>query len=82
MLQDHRNRVFHDFRNDACRNLVCTGMLLEYMYFHFLLPAHRCEYASLVFFLELSCGWISVIYGPNIFMLLFSLFGNDGRSFH
>lgn len=27
MLQDHRNRVFHDFRNGACRNLVCTGML-------------------------------------------------------
>ncbi|EOX96017.1 DEAD-box ATP-dependent RNA helicase 8 isoform 3, partial [Theobroma cacao] len=25
MLQDHRNRVFHDFRNGACRNLVCTG---------------------------------------------------------
>jgi hypothetical protein len=28
MLQDHRNRVFHDFRNGACRNLVCTGILL------------------------------------------------------
>ncbi|KAF8379474.1 hypothetical protein HHK36_028909 [Tetracentron sinense] len=28
MLQDHRNRVFHDFRNGACRNLVCTGMFL------------------------------------------------------
>ncbi|PNX77052.1 DEAD-box ATP-dependent RNA helicase 8-like protein, partial [Trifolium pratense] len=28
MLQDHRNRVFHDFRNGACRNLVCTGMLI------------------------------------------------------
>ena len=28
MLQDHRNRVFHDFRNGACRNLVCTGMLM------------------------------------------------------
>lgn len=27
MLQDHRNRVFHDFRNGACRNLVCTGMV-------------------------------------------------------
>lgn len=25
MAQDHRNRVFHDFRNGACRNLVCTG---------------------------------------------------------
>ncbi|KAK4344923.1 hypothetical protein RND71_035099 [Anisodus tanguticus] len=25
MLQEHRNRVFHDFRNGACRNLVCTG---------------------------------------------------------
>jgi len=28
MLQDHRNRVFHDFRNGACRNLVCTGVFL------------------------------------------------------
>uniref|UniRef100_A0A453P5X0 DEAD-box ATP-dependent RNA helicase 8 n=1 Tax=Aegilops tauschii subsp. strangulata TaxID=200361 RepID=A0A453P5X0_AEGTS len=26
MLQDHRNRVFHDFRNGACRNLVCTDI--------------------------------------------------------
>ena len=25
MLQSHRNRVFHDFRNGACRNLVCSG---------------------------------------------------------
>ena len=26
MSQAHRNRVFHDFRNGACRNLVCSGM--------------------------------------------------------
>jgi ATP-dependent RNA helicase DDX6/DHH1 len=26
MLQSHRNRVFHDFRNGACRNLVCSGI--------------------------------------------------------
>ncbi|KAJ4904308.1 DEAD-box ATP-dependent RNA helicase 6 [Raphanus sativus] len=26
MAQDHRNRVFHDFRNGACRNLVCTDL--------------------------------------------------------
>ncbi|KAG4992720.1 hypothetical protein AAZX31_09G239900 [Glycine max] len=26
MLQDHRNRVFHDFCNGACRNLVCTDL--------------------------------------------------------
>ena len=25
MAQSHRNRVFHDFRNGECRNLVCTG---------------------------------------------------------
>ena len=25
MLQNHRNRVFHDFRAGACRNLVCSG---------------------------------------------------------
>lgn len=24
-VQEHRNRVFHDFRNGLCRNLVCTG---------------------------------------------------------
>lgn len=23
--QEYRNRVFHDFRNGLCRNLVCTG---------------------------------------------------------
>ena len=28
MYQSHRNRIFHDFRNGECRNLVCTG---EYM---------------------------------------------------
>ncbi|OMH83480.1 ATP-dependent RNA helicase dhh1 [Zancudomyces culisetae] len=27
MLQQHRNRVFHDFRNGACRNLVCSDLL-------------------------------------------------------
>jgi superfamily II DNA/RNA helicase len=27
MLQSHRNRVFHDFRNGVCRNLVCSGMV-------------------------------------------------------
>ncbi|GFP79518.1 dead-box ATP-dependent RNA helicase 8 [Phtheirospermum japonicum] len=26
MLQNHRNKVFHDFRNGACRNLVCTDL--------------------------------------------------------
>ncbi len=25
MTQPHRNKVFHDFRNGECRNLVCTG---------------------------------------------------------
>ncbi len=25
MQQAHRNRVFHDFRRGACRNLVCSG---------------------------------------------------------
>ncbi|PVU95272.1 hypothetical protein BB561_001915 [Smittium simulii] len=27
MLQPDRNRVFHDFRNGTCRNLVCTDLL-------------------------------------------------------
>uniref|UniRef100_A0A8C0EQR7 RNA helicase n=3 Tax=Telluraves TaxID=3073808 RepID=A0A8C0EQR7_BUBBB len=26
MRQEHRNRVFHDFRNGLCRNLVCTDL--------------------------------------------------------
>jgi hypothetical protein len=25
-MQQHRNRVFHDFRHGDCRNLVCSGM--------------------------------------------------------
>ncbi|KAJ2471469.1 DExD/H-box ATP-dependent RNA helicase dhh1 [Coemansia sp. RSA 2322] len=27
MIQLHRNRVFHDFRNGVCRNLVCSDLL-------------------------------------------------------
>lgn len=27
MMQSSRNRVFHDFRNGACRNLVCSDLL-------------------------------------------------------
>lgn len=27
MLQSHRNRVFHDFRQGMTRNLVCSGKL-------------------------------------------------------
>jgi len=27
MQQNHRNRVFHDFRNGACRNLVCSDLI-------------------------------------------------------
>ena len=27
MLQSHRNRVFHDFRQGICRNLVCSDLL-------------------------------------------------------
>lgn len=27
MLQNARNRVFHDFRNGVCRNLVCSDLL-------------------------------------------------------
>lgn len=29
MMQEYRNRVFHDFRNGLCRNLVCTGRCSE-----------------------------------------------------
>lgn len=27
MLQSHRNRVFHDFRQGMTRNLVCSDLL-------------------------------------------------------
>ncbi|KAI9891597.1 MAG: DExD/H-box ATP-dependent RNA helicase dhh1 [Vezdaea aestivalis] len=27
MMQQNRNRVFHDFRNGVCRNLVCSDLL-------------------------------------------------------
>lgn len=30
-MQEYRNRVFHDFRNGLCRNLVCTGMWMLYI---------------------------------------------------
>ena len=29
MVQAHRNKVFHDFRNGECRNLVCTGECIQ-----------------------------------------------------
>ena len=29
MNQQHRNRVFHDFRQGLCRNLVCSGNSLH-----------------------------------------------------
>jgi ATP-dependent RNA helicase DDX6/DHH1 len=29
MLQTHRNRVFHDFRQGKCRNLVCSGTVFS-----------------------------------------------------
>lgn len=32
MLQSHRNRVFHDFRNGNCRNLVSSGASLVLMH--------------------------------------------------
>jgi ATP-dependent RNA helicase DDX6/DHH1 len=30
MVQSARNRVFHDFRNGVCRNLVCSGGSLAF----------------------------------------------------
>lgn len=35
MRQDHRNRIFHDFRNGACRNLVCSGKEIRNVFFFF-----------------------------------------------
>ena len=37
MSQAHRNKVFHDFRNGECRNLVCTGMFCVCFLFCFVL---------------------------------------------
>jgi superfamily II DNA/RNA helicase len=36
MLQSHRNRVFHDFRNGLCRNLVSSGAR----------KAHEAQYST------------------------------------
>lgn len=34
MAQTHRNRVFHDFRQGHCRNLVCSGNFInKFLYF-------------------------------------------------
>ncbi|KAI0301638.1 eukaryotic translation initiation factor 4A-like protein [Multifurca ochricompacta] len=30
MLQSHRNRVFHDFRNGVCRNLVSVNVVINF----------------------------------------------------
>lgn len=30
MLQSHRNRVFHDFRQGMTRNLVCSGEFVDF----------------------------------------------------
>ena len=42
MVQAHRNKVFHDFRNGECRNLVCTGECvlgdIIYMYMYIEVP--------------------------------------------
>lgn len=38
VFQEHRNRVFHDFRNGLCRNLVCTGKWKKRVYNCRILP--------------------------------------------
>jgi hypothetical protein len=43
MLQDHRNRVFHDFRNGACRNLVCTGIRFSSFRFLLYISSFLCD---------------------------------------
>ncbi|WMV30868.1 hypothetical protein MTR67_024253 [Solanum verrucosum] len=53
MLQDHRNRVFHDFRNGACRNLVCTGMII--------VSTSNCYYSYLLVFLVVSAESVGEI---------------------
>ena len=55
MVQAHRNRVFHDFRNGNCRNLVCSGAdtlwrcrgAYEDVLCHERYPAYDCEGAML-----------------------------------
>ena len=39
MAQAHRNRVFHDFRQGLCRNLVCSGKKIK--------PKHNTSYCSI-----------------------------------
>lgn len=48
MLQSHRNRVFHDFRNGACRNLVSSGTLpigFFFFFFSFFFPSSFLSHA-------------------------------------
>ena len=42
MLQSHRNRVFHDFRNGACRNLVSSDLFTRGIDIQ--VRPHWCEY--------------------------------------
>ena len=38
MMQSHRNRVFHDFRNGNCRNLVSSGAPSHFLAVSWTLP--------------------------------------------
>ncbi|CDQ56649.1 unnamed protein product [Oncorhynchus mykiss] len=58
MMQEYRNRVFHDFRNGLCRNLVCTeSQAIQEAYFKCLYFYHSVLNCSLMT-LELMQGVI------------------------
>jgi len=57
MNQQHRNRVFHDFRQGLGRNLVCSGV-----YYPHLLLVHTVKGSSVA---EWLVCWTQVQKGPG-----------------
>ena len=57
MNQQHRNRVFHDFRQGLGRNLVCSGV-----YYPHLLLVHTVKGSSVA---EWLACWTQVQKGPG-----------------
>jgi hypothetical protein len=77
MLQDHRNRVFHDFRNGACRNLVCTGIRLPFSRFSWLyfFPLYfigwNCSMGKYFHFvLTSSTIYVTMVFSPILLLQL------------
>jgi len=60
MLQSHRNRVFHDFRNGNCRNLVSSGELIEHLCVSLTGLCKACVYTVGVAYLLIPCMLLQI----------------------